>query len=170
MILNFFKSIFNGDGKSTASNQLMRFISGPIVIFLYPLYLTSAVQGFWLLMISVGAIAAFDSVIHLISMWYLSLRCGNCIRLNLPCECFESLCQTLKSSPALVQAQVPAHLQNISLDILDNNWFLTNNDSAPSTNNRSTKQGDPLADLFFSFSWPVSFRPFVRTCQLQVLV
>lgn len=59
MVFNFFKSILNGDVKSTALNQLMRFISGPIVIFLYPLYLTSEVQGFWFLMISIGAIAAF---------------------------------------------------------------------------------------------------------------
>jgi hypothetical protein len=59
MILQFLNSILNGELKSTALNQLWRLISGPLVIFLIPIFLSAEVQGYWFLIISVGAIAAF---------------------------------------------------------------------------------------------------------------
>jgi len=102
----------------------------------------------------VDVIAAFDSVIHSFlcdipltdeAIMYLMSR------LNLPAECFAQLCENLRALPALKEAKVPDHLHNVAVDILDNNWFLINNNPNPSTIKRSTKQGDPLADMFFNF-------------------
>ena len=97
-------------------------------------------------------ITAFDWVIHSYlrdiplsdeAIWYLMHR------LNLPFEGFQELCQTVANTPAVVESQVPAHLRNVSMDILDNNSFHINKDPPPSTINRSTKHGDPLAGLVF---------------------
>jgi len=59
MNLQSLKFINNGELKSTALNQLWRLVSAPLVIFLIPVYLSSEEQGYWFLIISVGAIAAF---------------------------------------------------------------------------------------------------------------
>jgi len=102
----------------------------------------------------IDVIAAFDSVIHSFlcdipltdeAVLYLIKR------LNLPGECYTELCEALKAPSVLKEAKVPDHLHNVAVDILENNWFLINNNPNPSTVNRSTKQGDPLADLFFNF-------------------
>ena len=42
-------------------------------------------------------------------------------------------------------------MQGVISDILTDNWFLIENNPNPRTINRSTKQGDPLADLLFNF-------------------
>ena len=99
-------------------------------------------------------IAAFDSVLHSFivdlefsdeSIMYLMTR------LNLPSECYADLCAALNAPSALSAAGVLAHLQGVISDILTDNWFLIDNNPNPCTINRSTKQGDPLADLLFNF-------------------
>lgn len=55
----FFKSLFSKELKSTALNQMWRLVSGPLLIILLPIFLSEEVQGFWYLMISLGAVAAF---------------------------------------------------------------------------------------------------------------
>ena len=101
----------------------------------------------------VDVIAAFDSVLHSFlvdlglsdeSILYLMNR------LNLPSESFADLCAALNAPSALSAAGVPEHLQGVISDILIDNWFLIDNPN-PGTVNRSTKQGDPLADLLFNF-------------------
>ena len=102
----------------------------------------------------VDVIAAFDSVLHSFivdlelsdeSILYLMTR------LNLPSECYADLCAALNAPSALSAAGVPAHLQGVISDILTDNWFLIDNNPNPCIINRSTKQGDPLADLLFNF-------------------
>ena len=99
-------------------------------------------------------IAAFDSVMH---SFIVDLPvCDESIsylmsRLNLPIEAFHDLCKQLHEQHALAQAEVPSHLQNVAIDVLSNNWFLIENSDRPCSINRSTKQGDPTADLFFNF-------------------
>jgi hypothetical protein len=56
--MNFKLSNF-GELRNTALHQFWRLISGPFIIFLVPVYLSSEEQGYWYLIISVGAIAAF---------------------------------------------------------------------------------------------------------------
>ena len=54
----------------------------------------------------------------------------------------------------LLQPFQPLESQNIPRccsDILNDNWFLIDNNPNPCTINRSTRQGDPLADLLFNF-------------------
>ena len=102
----------------------------------------------------VDVIAAFDSVLHSFIV-DLELSDGSILylmdRLNLPSECFPDLCAALHAPSALSAAGVPAHLQGVISDILTDNWFLIENNPNPCTINRSTKQGDPLADLLFNF-------------------
>ena len=99
-------------------------------------------------------IAAFDSVLHSFivelelpdeSILYLMNR------LNLLSECFADLCAALHAPSALSAAGVPEHLQGVISDILIDNWFLIHNNPNPCIINRSTRQGDPLADLLFNF-------------------
>jgi len=102
----------------------------------------------------VDVIAAFDSVIH---SFIINLEISDesitylMSRLALPPECFEELCQTIRENSALVQAGVPTHLLNVTEDVLSDNWFLIDNNPEPCTIERSTKQGDPLADILFNF-------------------
>jgi len=102
----------------------------------------------------VDVTAAFDSVLHSFlvdlelsdeSILYLMAR------LNLPSECFADLCLHLRDICALKQARVPDHLHNVVSDILQDNWFMVDHNPNPCTITRSTKQGDPLADVLFNF-------------------
>jgi len=102
----------------------------------------------------VDVVAAFDSVLHSFivdlelsdeSILYLMGR------LNLPSDCFTDLCLHLREASALKQASVPDHLHNVVSDILQDNWFMFDHNPHPCTITRSTKQGDPLADILFNF-------------------
>ena len=59
MEVGLFRSLFTEELKSTALNQMWRLVSGPLLIILLPVFLSEEVQGFWYLMISLGAVAAF---------------------------------------------------------------------------------------------------------------
>ena len=102
----------------------------------------------------VGEIAAFGGVLHSFivdlelsdeSILYLMNR------LNLPSECLADLCAALNAPSAPSAAGVPEHLQGVISDILNDNWFLIDNNPNPCTISRNTKPGDLLADLLFNF-------------------
>lgn len=59
MEVGFFRTLFSKELKSTALNQMWRLVTGPLLIILLPIFLSEEVQGFWYLMISLGAVAAF---------------------------------------------------------------------------------------------------------------
>ena len=102
----------------------------------------------------VDVIAAFDSVLHSFIV-DLELSDESTVylmdRLNLPSECYADLCSALNAPSALSAAGVPNHLRGVISEILTDNWFLIDSNPNPCTINRSTKQGDPLADLLFNF-------------------
>ena len=54
-----FEKYLSRDFKAAALNQIWRLLSGPLLLFLIPLYLTEQVQGFWFTFISLGALATF---------------------------------------------------------------------------------------------------------------
>lgn len=102
----------------------------------------------------VDVIAAFDSVL-LSFILDLELSDESIVylinRLNPPSECLADLCAALKAPSSLSAAGVPEHFQGVISDILTDNWFLIDNNPNTCIINRSTKQGDPLADLLFNF-------------------
>ena len=53
------KTILSHDFRHTAINQLWRLISGPTILILIPLYLSSEAQGYWFTFISLAALAVF---------------------------------------------------------------------------------------------------------------
>lgn len=54
-----YKKIFDHDFRNTAINQLWRLLSGPALLILVPLYLSSEAQGYWYTFISMAALAVF---------------------------------------------------------------------------------------------------------------
>ena len=52
-----YKKIFDHDFRNTAINQLWRLLSGPALLILVPLYLSSEAQGYWYTFISMAALA-----------------------------------------------------------------------------------------------------------------
>lgn len=53
------KTLLSHDFRHTAINQLWKLISGPLVLFFVPAYLTAEVQGYWYTFISLAALAVF---------------------------------------------------------------------------------------------------------------
>ena len=68
-------------------------------------------------------------------------------RLNLTPGCFQEFCEALRSQCALRSANVADHLCSVVSDILTDSWFVIDNNPISSSINRSTEQGDPLADM-----------------------
>lgn len=53
------KSLLSHDFRHAAINQLWKLISGPLVLFFVPVYLTAEAQGYWYTFISLAALAVF---------------------------------------------------------------------------------------------------------------
>lgn len=53
------KTPLSHDLRHTAINQLWKFLSGPMLLILVPLYLTAEAQGYWFTFISLAALAVF---------------------------------------------------------------------------------------------------------------
>ncbi len=53
------KIIFSHDFRQTALNQLWKLFSGPLLMFMVPLYLTADAQGYWFTFISLAALVVF---------------------------------------------------------------------------------------------------------------
>ena len=66
-------------------------------------------------------------------------------------DLWSSRTPSLSAPPAIQAAGFPAHFQGVISDILTDNWSPVDNNPNPCTINRSTKQGDPLADLVSTF-------------------
>lgn len=54
-----FKTLMSYDARHSAINQLWRLFSGPLLLLLVPLYLSTEAQGYWYTFISLAALAVF---------------------------------------------------------------------------------------------------------------
>lgn len=59
MKIKHLKSLVSYDARQSALNQLWKLFSGPLLLILVPLYLTTEVQGYWYTFISLAALAVF---------------------------------------------------------------------------------------------------------------
>ena len=53
------KYIFSHDFKYTLINQLVKLLSGPLILLLIPIYLTAQEQGYWFTIVSLAALSVF---------------------------------------------------------------------------------------------------------------